>query len=351
MTQSADDIKIMYRHDLLSFIKLAFWELHPNTAFQDNWHIHVLADYLNRVERGEIKRLIINMPPRMLKSHCATISFPTWLLGRNPHQKILTLHSGQHLGKELEESCARLMQSERYRALFNLRSPNRKNQKLSNAYGGFFQFLSMDHAVTGLGADTIIVDDPISATDAQDKLLRDRVNKQFTQNVLQRLDDKKTGAIIVVMQRLHEEDLSGYLLQKSKDWVHLDLSAIAMQHEEWRLSDGKRYRRNPWEALHPERESLDELLKIRTNIGGYAFSAQYLQFQLKVKYCAVQIPKAYRSLKEWEEKDYMSYFKEFFLRDVGSVVVPEPPTLAEWVERFGAPGCQPPPPEYADRAN
>ena len=113
-----EDYQRILRHDLSSFIRFSFQTLLPRAEYHHNWHIDVMAHQLTKVVNGECKRLIINMPPRMLKSHCASIALPAWLLGRDPSKRILYLHSGKALGRDLEDQCYDLMMSRRYRALF-----------------------------------------------------------------------------------------------------------------------------------------------------------------------------------------------------------------------------------------
>ena len=130
--------------------------------------------------------------------------------------------------------------------------------------------------ITGRGAGTIIIDDPLKATAGQSDVERDHVNDWFDQNVLQRLDDKVTGAIILVIQRLHENDLTGHLLAKG-GWTHLKLAAGAEEDEVHQLPDGRTIRRAVGEALHPAREPADVLAQIQREIGSYNFAGQYQQ--------------------------------------------------------------------------
>lgn len=277
-------IKNMYRHDFSSFNGFAFQALYPHMKYHDNWHIHALAEVLSRAERGEVQRLIINMPPRMLKSFCASVSLPAWILGRDPHKKILCLHSGNTLGQELHESCLRLITNPRYMGVFDHMAVAPQSRRFSTSFGGGRQYMSIHEPLTGLGADYIIVDDPISTMDAQNEHERRRLNGQFDQNILQRLNNKKSGVIILVMQRLHEHDLSAHLLAKNEGWELISMPAIAMQDETWKLPRGQIYIRKKGEPLHKERETHEQLADILRSIGGYPFAYQYLQGQYKTKF-------------------------------------------------------------------
>ncbi|MAI61134.1 MAG: hypothetical protein CBB87_01440 [Micavibrio sp. TMED27] len=279
-----EDYQNILRHDLGSFIRFAFTELHPHADYQHNWHIDVMAHYLSLAAEGKCKRLIITMPPRMLKSHCASIALPAWMLGRDPRKRIIYLHGAKALGLELEDDCAQLMRSPRYRALFPTTGLREEKGRLVTNFGGRRQFMPIMGRLTGLGADMLIIDDPMSTTDAHDKGARMRLNRQFDENVLQRLDDKNHGAIVLVMQRLHENDLAGHLLAKNVGWLHINLPAIAMQDETWTLPHGHSYIRKKGEILHPERESKEQLGKTLISIGGYAFAYQYMQGAYKPRF-------------------------------------------------------------------
>ncbi len=284
---TTDLIKNMYRHDLESFARFSFQALYPRTEFQDNWHLSVLAEALTRAERGETRRLIINLPPRMLKSFYTSIVLPAWILGRDPYKKLLYLHHGNTLGQNLHESCLQLMTSPRYRSIFSHTIVKEHPKRFMTSFGGGRQYMTVHDRLTGLGADYIIIDDPISAMDAQNDCERQRLNDQFDQNILQRLNNKKSGVIILVMQRLHEQDLTAHLLAKNEGWELINMSAIAFENEVWNLPQGRTYAREKGEALHQSRESREQLLEILTSIGGYAFAYQYLQGLYKPRFGSV----------------------------------------------------------------
>ena len=141
--------------------------------------------------------------------------------------------------------------------------------------GGRFA-VAVGGSFTGRGADVIIIDDPMKADDAQSEKVRVGVNNWYGTTLVSRLDDKEKGAIILVMQRLHEDDLAGKLLRE-EGWRHLDLPAIAEEDQEIPIAPGVVHRRRKGEVLHPARESLAVLEEIKREIGSLAFSAQYLQ--------------------------------------------------------------------------
>lgn len=277
--------KSMYQHDFESFVRFTFKTLYPYSEYLNNFHIALIADHLQRCERGEIKRLLINLPPRYLKSLMASVALPAWALGRNPNRTLLCIQGEQELASELETLTHKLMASDRYVNVFpHMKGLVYERSKIITRYGGHRQSATTSKSLIGKGADIIIVDDPISPQHVSDPSLRDQNNRWFDENINQRLNNKKDGIVIVVMQRLHPEDLSNYLLSKNEGWIHLNLPAIAMQDETWGTSDGRIFTREKGEALHPARESKQQLCDIMMSIRGAAFAMQYLQGLYKPRF-------------------------------------------------------------------
>ena len=132
---------------------------------------------------------------------------------------------------------------------------------------GFRRATSISATLTGLGGDCFIIDDPLKPIDAQSDAQRNHLNGWFSSTLMSRLDNKVTGSIIVVMQRVHLNDLTGYLLEKSDGWTVLSLPAISEAREEIEIGPGKLHVRQPGEALHPEREPLAALETLRHELG------------------------------------------------------------------------------------
>jgi|GEM_PF-1311720 len=280
-----DQIMDMYRHDLSSFTQLAFRILNPYQRYLHNWHVGVITNVLERVKNGDLKKVIINLPPRMLKSHCASVAFPAYMLGRDPTLKILYLHAGDELGRDLHSECTELMQHPRYQALFPHTSTYRFDQrKIETSYGGSRRHATYAGKITGLGADIIILDDPVSATDSLNASTREEANKIFDHNILQRLNNKNDGAIILITQRLHEDDLTAHILKNNKDWHYVNMSAIALHDEVWDLPHNQTHKRLRGEVIHPDRLSFSDLANIAQNMNGYSFAYQYLQGQYTLQF-------------------------------------------------------------------
>lgn len=272
-----DHIKALYRSNFSAFLKFAFRELHSNQPLVDTWHIDLLADALERVVKGEITRLIINLPPRTLKSFAASIALPVWMLGRDPHLKIMSIAGSKELGGDFERATLNLMKSERCRALFPHLTPKVDKNTLILPHGGQRVAAVVGGALVGRGADLIIVDDPISPARVYDEARRRAVSTWFDAEVIQRLNDKTKGRVVVVMQRLHHEDLCGHLLDAEQPWVRLHLPAIAAADETWRLSSGRVLTRCKGEPLAPTIDDIATLYARMLDIGAYNFGAQYQQ--------------------------------------------------------------------------
>src|ERR1700736_1351973 len=127
------------RQDFCGFIERSFYELNAETKFLSNWHIEELAAELEACRRGETTRLIVNIPPRSLKSHCATVAFPAWLLGHNPRAQIICASYGQDLANKHAMDCRAVMASAWYQNLFGARlcSQRQALQELTTTQQGF----------------------------------------------------------------------------------------------------------------------------------------------------------------------------------------------------------------------
>lgn len=278
---TAEQVTALYRSHFPAFLRFAFRDLHPQQNFVDAAHIHVLADYLTRVAKGEIKRLIINMPPRSLKSFSTSIALPTWLLGRDPTKQIISVAGTRELAADIEMATRSLMATPRCQSLFPHLKPGGRRGDIHLPQGGRRITGTVGGSLIGRGADVIIIDDPIAPTHAHDPARRKAVKKWFDAEVIQRLNDKKTGAVIAVMQRLHIDDLSGHLLGGEQPWVHLNMPAIAMEDEVWELSDGRSFCRSKGDAMAAHIEGRRALYDRMFDIGAYNFGAQYQQAPFK----------------------------------------------------------------------
>lgn len=259
------------------FIRQAFATVSSGDRYLDNWHIDAIVHQLMRVRSGEIHRLLINQPPRSLKSICVSVAFVAWLLGHDPRLRILVVSYSANLAADLHRQFRMVVESRWYRAAFpHVAWTKAADLEYVTTKGGGRYAASVGGTLTGRGADLIIIDDPLNANEAESEAARRRVNDFYSGVLLSRLNDKKTGAIVAVMQRLHEDDLAGYFLRQG-GWESLCLPAIATEEEFVDLGDGRRKRRRPGGLLHPVREDRVALDQIRAEVGSLRFSAQYQQ--------------------------------------------------------------------------
>src|SRR6266478_1502141 len=274
------DYPTILRCDLMSFIERSFYELNPQTELLLAPHIELIAAKLEACRRGDINRLIINLPPRQLKSHCASVAFPAWYLGHKPAAHIICASYGQDLADKFARDSRRIMTSSWYRALFPTRLAERQAvHDFTTTRQGTRMATSVGGVLTGRGADLIIIDDPLKPDEALSESRRKAVNEWYDHTLLSRLNDKAQGCIIIIMQRLHQDDLVGHVLEQEA-WEHLRLPAIAEEEEVHLIESPFRtrtVRRHIGEPLHPEREPLEILEHVRRTIGEYNFAGQYQQ--------------------------------------------------------------------------
>jgi hypothetical protein len=207
------------------------------------------------------------------------VAFPAWALGHDPSRRIICASYSENLAAKHALDCRAVMETGWYRRIFpNTRLSRDKNTELNflTTRYGFRYSTSVGGTLTGRGGNLIIVDDPIKPEEVLSDTKRSAINEWFDRTLYSRLDDKRQDVIIVIMQRLHVDDLIGYLLQK-ESWVYLQLPAIAQVEQCIPIGSGREYVRKPGELLHPARESREALDDIKRNLGSFNFSAQYQQ--------------------------------------------------------------------------
>jgi predicted phage terminase large subunit-like protein len=281
MNEHARLLRAFLRQDLSVFSQKVFATLEPGTAYQHNWHIDHLCWQLTRVARGEVRRLIINVPPRSMKSITVSVGFTAWVMGRDPTRRIICASYADDLARKLSVDTRTVIDSPWYRELFpqmQLASRRPRNTELVTTQQGYRYAAGMSGSILGRGADLIVIDDPIKATDALSEKERRRVNEAFDNTLYTRLNDKRTGAIVIIMQRLHQDDLVGHVLAKG-EWEVVSIPAIETEERAYQLSDDPLdvYIRRPGEVLHGAREPREILEQMRRSQGSLTFSAQYQQ--------------------------------------------------------------------------
>lgn len=270
----------LLRSDLAAFTQRCFQTVVPGQPFHPNWHVDAIAYQLQRCLQGEIRRLIITLPPRNLKSICASVAFPAFVLGHDPTRRVVCVSYSQDLTAKHARDCRTVIESAWYRALFpNTQIDSRKNAEteFEMTARGYRLGTSVGGTLTGRGGNLIVIDDPLKPSDAMSETKRAAANEWYDSTLSSRLDNKTSDVIVVVMQRLHVDDLVGHLLHKDEGWVHLNLPAIAGYSQEVAVGAGMVHRRREGDLLHPEREPKHVLDELQAAMGSQAFSAQYQQ--------------------------------------------------------------------------
>lgn len=267
----------LVKTDFKAFVLQAFMTLYPNQVLLWNWHLDAIIHELERNLSGLQPQLIITMPPRHLKTFLVSICWPAFLLTREPSLKIFCVSYTEDLAKVIARDFRRLVESDWYRALFpDVRMTKLTQTEAATSAGGFRSALSVHGSITGRGADLIIVDDPSRPEEVESDAARLKLNAWFNSTLLSRRDDKLRSGLIIVMQRLHVNDLVGFV-EETGDFRKLSLPAIAERDERIELRDGAIYLRRAGEALQPDRESVQTLRQLERQIGPFLFAAQYQQ--------------------------------------------------------------------------
>ena len=277
--QFASAVDELARNDFAFFVMRAFEELHDE-PYHHNWHIEAIAHWLMKAVEGDVRRLIIAMPPRSLKSFMASVCLPAWILGHQPGEKIVCASYAQKLSEEFAFETRRLMQSVWYRSLFPAThlDPKKSNlEVLATTRGGRRRATSVGGSLTGLGGNLVIIDDPIKAADAHSEVARESAMQWYGGTVASRLDDPKKGRIIMIAQRLHMDDLPGQLLAQG-GWDLLELPLVEWKTErEIEITDDRTVGREAGHILHEERIDDEEIERLRSEMGERDFEAQYNQ--------------------------------------------------------------------------
>jgi predicted phage terminase large subunit-like protein len=267
------------KRSLYEFIKRSWNEVEAGTKFVDGWHIKAICTYLEACVRGDIQNLIINIPPRHMKSLITNVFFPAWIWTFSPEKKFIFTSYAQNLATRDSVKCRKLLESEWYQKRFKLELASDNNQKMQydNTAGGFRYSFGFN-SVTGQGGDYIIVDDPLDADKSSSVIELNNVNWAYDNVIFNRLNDFKTGVRIIIMQRLHENDLVGHILEnKSTIYEQLILPAVY---------DGTRFessigfkdpRTEIGELLWKDKFGNKEIDALKGTLGDAGYAGQYLQ--------------------------------------------------------------------------
>jgi len=266
---------------LYEFVRQAWPIVEPGIQFIASWHIEAICEHLEAISAGELRKLLINIPPRHSKSTIVSVMFPMWEWLAQPEQKYLCASYSGNLSIRDNLKARRLIQSpwyqERWGHMFTLAGDQNAKQRFENDKTGYRLATSVGGTATGEGGSRLILDDPHSAQEAQSDTMRETALEWFDVVWSTRLNDPKRDAMITIMQRLHERDISGHILDDIGGWEHLMIPA------EW---DGKRrkttlgaydLRTKVGELICPERFGPREVTELKQLLGVYGTAGQLQQ--------------------------------------------------------------------------
>lgn len=265
---------------LRDYLRHAWTVVEPATPFVPGNHLDAVCDHLEAVTRGEIRNLIITMPPRCAKSLLVAVFWPSWEWIRAPHRRWLFASYSLSLSVRDSLKCRRILESPWYRTRwgdrFTLTGDQNLKSRFENDKTGYRIALSVGSSVTGEGGDRIVIDDPHNVSEIFSDTIREGVLTWWDQVMSTRLNDRKTGARVIVQQRLHERDLAGYLLAKG-GWDHLNLP---MEYEGQAVPTRigwRDWRTAPGELLWPARFGEREVAEMKAELGSYGAAGQLQQ--------------------------------------------------------------------------
>lgn len=270
--------RALQRQKLAPFSAKALSVVEPSTFYEHNWHIDCVCEHLEAVWYKQIKRLIINIPPRSLKTHLASVSFPAWGFGQDPTIKFMLTSYKFDLAKRMTRKTRGILESAWFKDLYPdfalSKEQNEKHYFETSQRGQYFS--AAMSSVTGEGADIQICDDPLNPTESSSQVQRLNAIDTIRNTLFSRFNDARTGRFILIMQRLHEEDPTGELL-KDEGWTHLKLPAEAVGKSYSYSANGKTWKMEQGDLLFPERFTKEILAKKAIEMGAYNYAGQMLQ--------------------------------------------------------------------------
>jgi predicted phage terminase large subunit-like protein len=265
---------------LYRYVRQAWSILEPEAPFLSNWHIEYVVEHLEAVTAGQITRLLINLPPRYMKSLLVSVLWPTWEWIQAPQRRWIFTSYAEALSCKHSVDRRTILQSPWYQHRWGhrvrLASDQNVKHEFMNTRRGHMIATSIGGSITGKGGSRIVVDDPHNPTQAESDAQREGALAYFSRTLSTRLDNKNDDAIVVVMQRLHERDLAALCLDLG--FTHVCLPAEAEVPTRCVYPRTQQvYHRAPGDVLWPEREGPAVLAKQKVALGSAAYAGQYQQ--------------------------------------------------------------------------
>lgn len=302
--RNAEPVRLeLARRDILHYARYIFEENYETTLLE-SWYHELLCNALMLVYMGKITRLIINVPPAYGKTEFAVRLFVSWVLGKAPKKRFIYTSYSDDLATKTPSEVKGLIESPAYKKVFpdiELGKKTADKEWYLKQNGGMYS-TTVGGGITGFHGNFVIIDDPMKAIEKNLKSTRDMVKNFYTGSITSRLrKDDPNSAIIVIMQRLHEEDLVGYLLEEEKGiWTHINLTGFEEKETIYDFFD-YHYKRPAYEPLNPHFESLEQL-RIQKNVMKEDWYSQYMQDPKKIETGYVS-DACFREVSSWELKE------------------------------------------------
>jgi predicted phage terminase large subunit-like protein len=272
---------VAMENDLTLFLKEAWKFLEPGRELTWSWHYDLICEYLTLVKQRKLRRLILNVPPRTAKSTIVTKCFPCWMWATDPTHEFLCASHSRDLSTDHSVARRNLLTSPWYRSLwgdkFQLASDRNLTTQFNNDHQGKMIATSTGSGAEGKGGDTAILDDPMSSEQSLSDVERFSANRWVSNTLKQRLNNPSTAAIVIIMQRLHELDTTGFvLLEEPGAWTHIVIPLEAEKDEIWEFPiTGRVHYRTKGEVLQEERFTPSVVEEKKRN--RLVFAGQYQQ--------------------------------------------------------------------------
>lgn len=270
------------RRSLSEFIKQAWPVLEPGTPYVHNWHIDLISEYMQAVNDGEVRRLIINIPPRHMKSIHVSVCYPVWSWIKRPEMRFVKVSYSDDLSRNHNMKARDVIQSDWFQELwghvFSLKSDLNRQNFFENDRQGYMFATTVGGSLTGMGGDVIIIDDPQNPKMANSDAERAASINFFCGTLQTRLNNPNSGAFILIMQRLHEKDLTGYILGEELGYEHICLPSEATERTVIHFPKSKReIVREPGDLLNPNRFNKATLEDLKKSMGSAQYAGQMQQ--------------------------------------------------------------------------
>lgn len=276
---SLEEYDTICRNDFHAFLQRVFHIISPGDTFEDNWHIHFMCAVLqDAYEKGE-GRIIINVPPGSTKSITASVAWPAWVLGKDATRRIVAASHTEDLATTLNVACRDLINSELYQRIFpgtTIRSDQSEKKSFGTTRGGLRKCFGVNTRITGQGGRVLIVDDPHDTQGVESQVEREKTIKWFNNSFYGRMRSDKS-IIVIIMQRQHPLDLTGWILENSPEkWTQIAIEEIASQN--YRISfAGRTIERKKGELLRPRQFGPEWVKNRMITLGPYSWAAQHQQ--------------------------------------------------------------------------